>query len=100
MPMMYNARAFVPNFASNAVAMKGESPPATTDASCDPIDAPLYRTLVPNSSEKNAACGAYIGACASRNEPTIAVQTSRVEPVSSSQNSGQANAPVMTAPKR
>ena len=45
-----------------AVAMIGDSPPARTDDSCAPSDAPLYRTRVPNSSERKAACGAYIAA--------------------------------------
>src|SRR4029453_13555410 len=43
--------------------MIGDSPPASTEDSCAPRDAPLYRTLVPNSSERKAACGAYIAAC-------------------------------------
>ena len=40
MAMMYDASAPRP-YGSSAVAMNGESPPAMTDESCDPSDAPL-----------------------------------------------------------
>src|SRR5436190_444687 len=90
--------AFGPYFGSSAVAMSGEKPPATAADSCAPSDAPLYRTLVPNNSEKNAPCGAYIGACEQRNTSTSASQMSGVDPVSNSQNNGNASTAVITAP--
>src|SRR6516162_8362710 len=85
---MYRAIAFGPYLGRSAVAMRGENPPATAADNWAPSEAPLYRTLVPKSSEKNAPCGAYIGACEQRNTSSSARITSGVDCVSNSQNSG------------
>jgi hypothetical protein len=82
MAMIYAASAPRP-YGSNAVAMNGESPPAITEASWEPSDAPLYRTRVPNSSARNAACGPYICACAKTSAMTSARTINTDEPVSS-----------------
>ncbi|OLT47870.1 hypothetical protein BJF85_14725 [Saccharomonospora sp. CUA-673] len=54
---------------------------------------------MPNSSEKNAACGLYIAPC--RTRPTV---TARIalppEPRSSSAKNANAHTPVPTAPNR
>jgi hypothetical protein len=41
-----------PDQPRSAVAIRGARPPANGEANCDPCEAPLYRTLVPNGSKK------------------------------------------------
>src|SRR4030095_9356332 len=91
MAITYSESAVGPYLARRRVAMNGEVPPARTAASCAPSEAPLYRTRVPNSSEKNAACGPYIAACEKTKATTIASQTSGGDDVSSSRNNGQSH---------
>src|SRR5262249_25477442 len=98
-PNTYPATALAP-YGNRAVAINGDSPPATTEASCAPSDAPLYRTPAPNISERNAACGPYIGASAKTITTVNAAQISATEWVSISQKNGNAHSAIATAPDR
>src|SRR4051812_11151473 len=44
--------------------MIGASAPANIDVTWYPMEIPVYRILVGNISDRNAACGPYMSACA------------------------------------
>src|SRR5688572_4698309 len=83
----------------NAVQIKGASPPASGAEICAPRDAPLKRTLVEKSSEKNEACGAYMAAWPIAITPTTARLISSALFVLMSQKNGNAERAGKTVPK-
>ena len=53
--------------------MIGASAPAKMEVTWYPMEMPVYRILVGNISDRNAACGPYISACATN--PRVRTKT-------------------------
>ena len=77
--------------------MNGARPPARTEDSCDPSEAPVYRTRVPKRQAKNAACGPH-RRVAERETHRVSASHTSVRSRVDEPNSGNASTAAAMAP--